>query len=346
MQIGEIIRKYRKEKNITQEEMARRLGVTAPAVNKWENGNSLPDIMLLAPIARLLGITVDDLLSFREELTAEEINSFVLETDARFKKESYEEVFQWVKETLERYPNCEQLIWQTAVILDARRIANKIPDSEKYDAYINDCYHRVLNSQDESLRIRAADSLFGFYARKGQYEKAEEYLVYFSAENPERKRKQAFIYSKTNRMDEAWRTYEELLFASYQIISMVFNAMYQLAMEQKNGEKAHMLVEKQACLAKLFEMGEYQEASAGLELAVAGQNVEKTLQIMERMLSGLDTISGFSQSPLYEHMKFKSVREDFLADIRRNLIENFKDEETFGFLQGEKKWKELVEEEV
>ena len=40
MQIGEVIRKYRKQKNMTQEEMANRLGVTAPAVNKWENGVS------------------------------------------------------------------------------------------------------------------------------------------------------------------------------------------------------------------------------------------------------------------------------------------------------------------
>lgn len=44
MQLGQVIRKYRKIKNMTQEEMAVRLGVTAPAVNKWENGNSLPDI--------------------------------------------------------------------------------------------------------------------------------------------------------------------------------------------------------------------------------------------------------------------------------------------------------------
>jgi transcriptional regulator with XRE-family HTH domain len=55
MQIGEVIRKYRKERNLTQEEMVNRLGVTAPAVNKWENANSLPDVLLLAPIARLLG---------------------------------------------------------------------------------------------------------------------------------------------------------------------------------------------------------------------------------------------------------------------------------------------------
>ena len=38
MQLGEVIRKYRKEKNLTQEEMAKRLGVTAPVVNTWENG--------------------------------------------------------------------------------------------------------------------------------------------------------------------------------------------------------------------------------------------------------------------------------------------------------------------
>ena len=81
MRIGEVIRTYRKQKNMTQEEMAGRLGVTAPAVNKWEMGNSMPDIMLLAPIARLLGITTDELLSFREELTQEEINEFIREID-------------------------------------------------------------------------------------------------------------------------------------------------------------------------------------------------------------------------------------------------------------------------
>ena len=73
MNIGTVIRTYRKEKNMTQEEMANRLGVTAPAVNKWEKGNSYPDITLLAPIARLLNISLDTLLSFQEELTEEEI---------------------------------------------------------------------------------------------------------------------------------------------------------------------------------------------------------------------------------------------------------------------------------
>ena len=82
MEIGQVIRRYRKKKNMTQEEMADRLGVSGPAVNKWERGNSYPDITLLAPIARLLGITPDVLLSFREEMTKEEINSLVAQIDA------------------------------------------------------------------------------------------------------------------------------------------------------------------------------------------------------------------------------------------------------------------------
>ena len=40
MNIAEVIRKYRKEAGLTQEELANRLGVTTPAVNKWENGGS------------------------------------------------------------------------------------------------------------------------------------------------------------------------------------------------------------------------------------------------------------------------------------------------------------------
>ncbi len=57
--------------------MANCLGVSTPAVNKWENGNSCPDIELLCPLARLLKTDVNELLGFREELTEKEIADFV-----------------------------------------------------------------------------------------------------------------------------------------------------------------------------------------------------------------------------------------------------------------------------
>ncbi|MDO4474948.1 MAG: helix-turn-helix transcriptional regulator, partial [Eubacteriales bacterium] len=95
MNIGNVIRKYRKEVGLTQEEMANRLGVTTPAVNKWENGNSKPDIELLAPIARLLHISLDTLLSFHENLTPAEIGEIVKQMDRMFEVEEFDTVYEW-----------------------------------------------------------------------------------------------------------------------------------------------------------------------------------------------------------------------------------------------------------
>ena len=73
MRINEIIKEKRSEQGLTQEQVAEYLGVSTPAVNKWERGNSYPDITLLAPLARLLKVDLNTLLSFNEELTEKEI---------------------------------------------------------------------------------------------------------------------------------------------------------------------------------------------------------------------------------------------------------------------------------
>lgn len=104
MQVGEVIRKYRKSKNMTQEEMARRLGVTAPAVNKWEHGNSLPDITLLMPIARLLGISTDELLSYQQELTTEKIGEILKRATTMLEEMPYQDAFAWGERKTRRVP--------------------------------------------------------------------------------------------------------------------------------------------------------------------------------------------------------------------------------------------------
>lgn len=65
MRINEIIKERRLAKGFTQEQIANYLGVTAPAVNKWEKGTSCPDIVLLPALARLLDTDLNTLLSFR-----------------------------------------------------------------------------------------------------------------------------------------------------------------------------------------------------------------------------------------------------------------------------------------
>jgi transcriptional regulator with XRE-family HTH domain len=68
---GEFIYQKRKKKGLTQEEMGRVLGVTNKAISKWEVGETLPDVTMLKPLADLLEVTVDELLS-QKELKVEE----------------------------------------------------------------------------------------------------------------------------------------------------------------------------------------------------------------------------------------------------------------------------------
>ncbi len=70
------IAELRKRKGLTQEEFAEKLNVSAQAVSKWENGISCPDIMLLPEIAKIFGVTIDELMG---TLKADSLNAEPIE---------------------------------------------------------------------------------------------------------------------------------------------------------------------------------------------------------------------------------------------------------------------------
>ena len=61
--IGKFIAKCRKDKKMTQSELAEKLGVTDKSIGNWENGRNMPDLSLFKPLCDVLGITINDLLS-------------------------------------------------------------------------------------------------------------------------------------------------------------------------------------------------------------------------------------------------------------------------------------------
>lgn len=342
MHIGETIRKYRKEKNMTQDEVAKRIGVTAPAVNKWEKGNTMPDISLLSPLARLFGISVDELLTHEEELPNIEANRIAQEVYEKLKTEDYNTAFLWAKEQVEKYPNSMTLLLWTTQMLDSYRITEEMTIASEYDDYIKQCYTRVLESGDETVKSNAVDALFYFHMNKNEYDEAERCLAYFSGENPERKRKQAWVYSKQGKTEEAYKMYEELLYAAYQNVSQTFNGIYMLAMEEKDMETAHMVKDKMSNLAQLFEMGVYHEVSNGLELAVIEKDVEKTLYIVKNMLENTESIMGFTKAPLYKHMAFRENDDAYIQQVQEDIFEGFRDEKEFAYMLENEEWKKLL----
>lgn len=67
--IGKFIAECRKEKNLTQEQLAERLGVSNKPISRWENAKTMPDISLFEPLCEELDI------SFNELLTGERVNN-------------------------------------------------------------------------------------------------------------------------------------------------------------------------------------------------------------------------------------------------------------------------------
>ncbi|MFR5103617.1 MAG: helix-turn-helix domain-containing protein, partial [Christensenellaceae bacterium] len=77
----------RKRKNFTQGELAEMLNYSDKTISKWENGDSLPDISVLASLAEIYGITLDDLI---HENAAEKV------ADKAEEKKALERYNQWI----------------------------------------------------------------------------------------------------------------------------------------------------------------------------------------------------------------------------------------------------------
>ena len=72
--IGKFIATLRKEKGLTQQELAEKLGITKNAVSKWERGLGLMDMSLLKPLSEILDVSVTEILN-GERFLKEEINT-------------------------------------------------------------------------------------------------------------------------------------------------------------------------------------------------------------------------------------------------------------------------------
>ena len=65
--IGNFIEKKRKEQNLTQAQLAEKLGVSNKTVSKWENGKCMPDYGVIQPLCTELGVTVSELMDGEEQ---------------------------------------------------------------------------------------------------------------------------------------------------------------------------------------------------------------------------------------------------------------------------------------
>ena len=110
LHIAENILKYRHGKRITQEEVARYLGVTKASVSKWENAQSIPDVMLLPQLAAFFGVTVDELLGYESQLTDNQIEIIVKELTTGFEGGDIKDTFVLANAYIRNHYSCHKFL--------------------------------------------------------------------------------------------------------------------------------------------------------------------------------------------------------------------------------------------
>ena len=116
LNISRNIAELRKSKGLTQEELAAFIGVTKASVSKWENGQSLPDIMLLPQLATYFDVTVDSLLGYNPQLSKEQIQALYKKLSKEFSEEPFEEVFARSEAYVKKYYSCYRFLSQICVL--------------------------------------------------------------------------------------------------------------------------------------------------------------------------------------------------------------------------------------
>lgn len=111
MQLSDNIRAFRKERSLTQEQLAQALGLTTGAIYKWEAGLSTPDIGLIMELADLFDTSVDVLLGYKvknnkQEVATERLKDFLYRKDECGLAEA--------EKLLIRYPNCFEIVYRSA----------------------------------------------------------------------------------------------------------------------------------------------------------------------------------------------------------------------------------------
>jgi len=175
--LSQNIRRLRKEKGSTQEQLAAHLNISPQAVGKWERGEGYPDITLLPAISAWFGVSVDELLGVGELRIRERIQDYRDRSHAlRHEGRIGENLALW-EEAYREFPSDLTVMEQLAEALlsDITLVYGPPPDAEKTARIIALGEEILTRSTDSRQRYSILQTLCYTYSRMGCRDKAVEY---------------------------------------------------------------------------------------------------------------------------------------------------------------------------
>ena len=115
--LAKTIHAKRKERRLTQDDIAACIGVSKASVSKWETGQSYPDITFLPQLATLFHISIDELMGYQPQMSKEEIRKVYCRLSEDFAEHPFAEVLEECRAVIRDYNACFPLLFQMGSLL-------------------------------------------------------------------------------------------------------------------------------------------------------------------------------------------------------------------------------------
>ena len=205
MNIGNKIRELRKQRGITQEQLAESIGISFQAVSKWENNIALPDITLVPVLASYFGVSMDELFDFNLKKIEHAVR-IITEKAYQYRESNPAESRRILEEGLKKYPENDILLNNLLYVLDY---------SVKPDETIAIASKLIEKTNQNDVKYDALRFLAYAYKAKEDLESAEAAIeqipeIYFT-----KLTEKAYLLSGKAKFEAAekqkWISFENLL---------------------------------------------------------------------------------------------------------------------------------------
>lgn len=305
LNIGAVIVVKRKEKSWTQEQLAKAVGVSTPAVSKWETGTSYPDITLLSPIARALNTTVDELLSYQKELCADDVNMLAKKAARTYETEGFEAGWNYCQNLFQEYPNSIPLkfylgnLFQNFFILEP----SLQKEIQSYYRQAVNTYLEVRSSGHPEFSYHATIILVGFYTMLSEPDRAEELLDSLPKTKVDPDFLYPSIYALRGEHDAAMKLIQENIKHYLPKISQSLSFLCAFAREKNDMESACTLAEINIKMTELFDLRKAIAYPDMIKILIRKGHREEALNYLEAYVQSiLDWGHDYSANPVFSHL--------------------------------------------
>ena len=290
LNIGETIKKLRKEREITQEEFAEVLGVSCQSVSRWENNSCYPDIELIPTIAAFFDISTDKLMGIDEAAETKAVDQYLKDFQAAISIGNVDECIRIARAGVAEFPNNYTLLNKLMYALfvatsEDADIFDWKENRQKYDAEIVALGERIVKyCSDAKIKLEATNRLAFHHSEMGRKDIArsiyetlpsisdgKEWDIWWSLTDEEKlPHTRKFILDSYYALDESLWRLKDLIPAEdalkvFEKISVLDNLIYDDSLHNQTWSNARYYCFYAKCLVQL---NRFDEAIKQLELSV------------------------------------------------------------------------------